>query len=107
MKTSDLIQFFADKEFTDAQGYNLLVSDLFDSVPQELVETPAGKQVINYFLYKIQQVLFPAIRLAKYDAATGDPGIVDVTDFLSRDAHIDPYANLQDLIPNDWKQEEG
>ena len=74
MKTWELFQFFSDKEFTNAQGYNLLVSDLFDAVPKELVETPAGQQVINYFLYKITAVLFPAIRVAKYDSAAGDPG---------------------------------
>ena len=74
MKTSELIQFFADKEFTDVQGYNLLVDDIEDEVPIELLQTDAGQKVICYFLYKIQQVLFPAIRLARYDASTGDPG---------------------------------
>jgi hypothetical protein len=74
MKTSELIQFFADKEFTDDQGYNLLVSDLFDAVPQALIETAAGQRVISYFLYKIQAVLFPAIRVGRLDAAAGDPG---------------------------------
>ena len=65
MKTSELIRFFANKEFADEQGYNLLVSDLYDAVPEEMVITPAGQRVIGYFLYKIQQVMFPAIRLKK------------------------------------------
>ena len=73
MKTSELIQFFADEEFADEQGYNLLVNDLYEAVPMEMVETLAGQRIISYFLYKIQQVMFPAIRLAKVDAATGDP----------------------------------
>jgi hypothetical protein len=91
MKTSELIQFFADKEFTDDQGYNLLIADIWSIgiqtkepfkdqpgeshvITEQDMDQPVAQALIGFFMYQIQQVLFPAIRLAKFDAATGDPG---------------------------------
>ena len=92
MKTTDAINFFADKDFTDAQGYNILIEDLwgigvvdkpaFEDQPMESrtitgadVARPEVQAVIGFFMYQIQQVLFPAIRVARFDAAEGSPGI--------------------------------
>jgi hypothetical protein len=89
MKTTDAINFFADKDFTDDQGYNILIEDLwsilvFEDKQEEVshviteadMERPEVQAVIGFFMYQIQQVLFPAIRVARFDAAEGSPGIV-------------------------------
>ena len=89
MKTSELIQFFAACEFTDEQGYNLLINDIWQMgvqtkmpdgpqpgeshvVTEEDMAQPIAQALIGFFMYQIQQVLFPAIRLAKLDV-TGQP----------------------------------
>ena len=38
MKTSELIEFFTTQPFTDTQGYNLIVGDLFEIVPPLIEE---------------------------------------------------------------------
>lgn len=101
MKTTEKINFFADNEFTDDQGYNLLIEDLwnirivtkqaFEDQPQEAhivtvadMTQPVAQALVQFFMYQIQEVLFPAIRVGRLDAAnsplwlmarrTGDPG---------------------------------
>lgn len=66
MKTSDLIEILKTSDFTDEQGYNLIVNDLFEMVPQEEIE--AAQRLVAYFRYKIQNVCFPAIRQVKEGA---------------------------------------
>lgn len=91
MKTTEKINFFADNEFTDDQGYNLLIEDLwnirivtkqaFEDQPQEAhivtvadMTQPVAQALVQFFMYQIQEVLFPAIRVGRLDAAAGDPG---------------------------------
>jgi hypothetical protein len=77
MKTTDAINFFADKDFTDDQGYNILIEDFSHVITEADMERPEVQAVIGFFMYQIQQVLFPAIRVARFDAAEGSPGIVN------------------------------
>jgi hypothetical protein len=60
MKTSDLVQFLATEEFTDAEAYNLLVSDLFEAVPIEQIEH--SQRLVQFFEYKIRGVCLATIR---------------------------------------------
>jgi len=94
MKTTEAINFFADKDFTDIQGYNILIEDIWQigvvdkepSGPEEGVshtitesdmEQPVAQALIGFFMYQIQSVLFPAIRVARVDAADGSQGIIE------------------------------
>jgi hypothetical protein len=63
VKTSELIEFFKTQPFTDDQGYNLLIGDLYEFVPVEQVAD--AQRLVSYFMYKIQAVCFPAIRGTK------------------------------------------
>jgi hypothetical protein len=65
MKTSELIEFFTTQPFTDTQGYNLIVGDLFEFMPEADVALPTSQRLVEYFMYKIQAVCFPAIRGTK------------------------------------------
>ena len=93
MKTSEAIKFFSDGDFTDDQGYNILISDLWEMnvvdkptfedqeqvthrITTDDVDKPNAQAIIKFFMYQIQDVLFPAIRVARIDAAEGSPGIV-------------------------------
>ena len=60
MNTSELIEFLKTQPFTDDQGYNLLIGDLFEFVPEEQIV--GAQRLVAYFMYKIQAVCFPAIR---------------------------------------------
>ena len=62
MKTSELIEFYKSQPFTETQGYNLLVDDLYEEATEEDVSTEAGQKIIQYFFYKVQSVLFPVIQ---------------------------------------------
>jgi hypothetical protein len=79
MQTSDAINFFADRDFTDAQGYNILIEDLwnihvidkppFEDQPEQAhvinvadMARPEVQAVIRFLEYQIQAVLFPVIR---------------------------------------------
>ena len=65
MKTSELIDFLKTQPFTKDQAYNLIVNDLFEAATEEEVAQPAAQKVIGYFMYKIQEVLLPAIEQLK------------------------------------------
>jgi hypothetical protein len=79
MKTTDAIEFFKTQDVTDTQGYNILIEDLwnigvitkptFEDQPQEAhtiteedMAQPVAQSLIQYFMYQIQEVLFPVIR---------------------------------------------
>ncbi len=62
MNTTELIDFLQRHDFTDDQGYNLLTGDIYDAVTEEEIAQPAAQKLGQYFLYKVEQVLFPAIR---------------------------------------------
>lgn len=69
MDTSELIEFFKTQEFTDDQAYNLLIADLYQFVPENQVVQ--SQRLVAYFMYKIQNVCFPAIR----EARSGKPAV--------------------------------
>jgi hypothetical protein len=70
MDTTELIKFFQEHDFTDDQGYNLLTSDIYEAVTEEQIAEPGAQRLGQYFLYKIEQVLFPVIRGLKAPPAT-------------------------------------
>ena len=45
--------FTASLRLTPAQAYNLLVADLFDRLPVEVIESAEGQKVIRYFCEKL------------------------------------------------------
>lgn len=60
MKTTQLIEFFATNPFTDDQGYNLLIADMFETMTED--EVAKQQKMLAYFMYKVQAVLFPVIK---------------------------------------------
>lgn len=60
MKTSELIQFLATQEFTDAQAYNLITADMFDSLSEDQIRE--AQPLVRYFEYKTKAVCLAAIR---------------------------------------------
>lgn len=77
MNTSELIEFLKTKEFTDDQAYNLIVGDLYEFVPEDEVEK--AQRLVQYFMYKIQNVCLPAVRALK----------------VARDAALDPVVDAR------------
>ena len=78
MKTTELIELLKTQDVTKDQGYNLLISDLwnigvvtkpaFENQPEEShtiaeadMERPEAQAVIAFFMYQIQEVLLPVI----------------------------------------------
>ncbi len=73
MNTTELVEFFQAHDFTDAEGYNLLTGDIYDAVTEGELAQPAAQKLGQYFLYKVEHVLFPAIRGLKAPPATPGP----------------------------------
>lgn len=82
MKTTEAIKFFSEESFTDNQGYNILIEDLWnmnvvtrpvfeyqEQVSHRInladMESPVAQSLIKFFMYQIQDVLFPVIRNIK------------------------------------------
>ena len=40
-------------DFMIGPEYNLLVSDLYDRIPREQIESPAGQAILKYFFTKL------------------------------------------------------
>lgn len=79
MKTTEAIEFFKTHDVTDAQGYNILIEDLWDmnlcdkapngpedgiyhKITEADVAQPVAQALIQFFMYQIQAVMFPVIR---------------------------------------------
>jgi hypothetical protein len=60
MKTSELIAMLMSQDLTETEAYNLIVDDMFEFCTEEQVEQ--GQRLIQYFMYKIQNVCFPVIK---------------------------------------------
>lgn len=68
MKTSELVEFLTDQDFTDVQAYNMLTNDLFDDPAQLKAQTIESQRIIRFFEYQITSVLLPVIRASKAKA---------------------------------------
>ena len=59
MDTSELVKFLTEEKFTAAEAYALLVADMEKFVTND--EITQGQRVASFLIYKIQQILLPAI----------------------------------------------
>jgi len=74
MKTSELVKLLTEHpEVTDTEAYNLLVDDLFQFVPEDVIASPGGQRLIAYFQYKITEVCLPVIKQVRANAAPAIP----------------------------------
>jgi hypothetical protein len=64
MNTTELIEFLKHNDVTEDQLYNLLTGDLYTcpKITPESIDNPVAQQLIVFFMYQIQAVIFPVIR---------------------------------------------
>lgn len=64
MKTTEAIEIFKTRDVADDQGYNILIENLYDceGISPESIANPVAQQLIRFYMYQIQSVLFPVIR---------------------------------------------
>ena len=79
MKTTEAIEFFKTHDVTETQGYNILISDIWQigvttkypsedqpgeshTITPEDMANPVAQALIQFFMYQIQAVLLPVIK---------------------------------------------
>lgn len=64
MKTSELVELLKTHDVTEVQLYNLLTEDLGMAVDGKSgsIADPVPQELIRFFIYQIQSVIFPVIR---------------------------------------------